>query len=106
MGFRRSAHPGQRRCSYCFPKRPPLPPKGSILPHGGYDEKGNGDLDSLIAECGGRSDVSYGSNIESSADPSRASEGGPGPASSLCITRGDDGPAPADEGRDEVCNEI
>ena len=35
------------------PKRPPLPPKGSILSHGGHDEKGGGDLDPLIAECGG-----------------------------------------------------
>ena len=39
-------------------------------------------------------------------DPSGASEGDPGPASSLYITRGDDGPASADEGRDDVCNEI
>ena len=82
------------------PKSPPLPPKGSILRHGVHDEKGNGDVDPLIAECGGGSDVNYDSIIESSADPSGASEGGPGPASSLCITRGDDGPAPADEGRD------
>ena len=59
-----------------------------------------------MAECGGGSDVNYDFNIESSADPSEASEGGPGPASSLCITKCDDGPAPADEGRDEVCNEI
>ena len=88
------------------PKRPPLPPKGSILPHGGHDEKGSGDLDPLTAECGGGSDDNYDSNIESSADLSEAREGDPGPASSLCITRGDDGPAPADEGRDDVCNEI
>ena len=88
------------------PKSPPLPPKCSILPQGGHDEKGSGDLDPLIAECGGGSDVNYDSNFESSADPSGASEGGPGPASSLCITRGDDGPAPADDGRDDVCNEI
>ena len=88
------------------PKRPPLPPKGSIRRHGGHDEKGNGDLDPLIAECGGGSNVNYDSNIESSTDLSGASEGGLGPASSLCITRGDDGSAPADKGRDDVCNEI
>ena len=57
-------------------------------------------------ECGGGSDVNYDSNIESSADPSGASEGGPGPDSSLYTTRGYDGPAPVDEGRDDVCNEI
>ena len=31
------------------PKRPPLPPKGTILPRGGHDGKGSGDLDPLIA---------------------------------------------------------
>ena len=97
---------GSRDVPTASPKRPPLPPKGSILSHGGHDEKGNGDLDPLIAECGGGSDVNYDSNIESSADPSGASEGGPGPASSLCTTRGDDGPARTDEGRDDVCSEI
>ena len=86
-------------------KWPPLPPKGSILPHGGHDKKSNGDLDPLIAECGGGGDVHYDFNIESFADPSGASKGDPGPASSLYITRGDDGPASADEGRDDVCNE-
>ena len=97
---------GNGDVSTASPKKPPLPPKGSILPHGGHDEEGSGDLDPLIAECGGGSDVNYDSNIESSADPSGASEGGPGPASSLCITRGDNGLAPADEVRDDVCNEI
>ena len=88
------------------PKRPPLPPKGSILPHRGLDEKGKDDLDPLIGECDGESDVNCDSNIESSADPSGANEGGSGPASSICITRGNDGPPLADEGRDDVCNEI
>ena len=95
---------GNRDVSTASPNRAPLPPKGSILPYGGHDEKSNGDLDPLIAGCGAGSDVNYDSNIGSSADPSGASEGGPGPASSLCITRGDDGPAPADEGSDDVCN--
>ena len=97
---------GNGDISTVSPKRSPLSPKGSILPHEGHDEKGNGDLDPLIAECGGGNDINYDSNIESSADPSGASEGGSGPASSLCITRGDDGPAPVNEGRDDVCNEI
>ena len=89
------------------PKRPPLSPKGSSLPHGGHAEKGNiDDLDPLIAECEGRGSVNCDSTIESSADPIGASEGDPGPASNLSITRGDDGPAPADESRDDVCNEI
>ena len=88
------------------PKRPPLPPKGSILPCGGHDEKGNGDLDPVISECGRGSDVNYDSNNESSEDPRGASEGGKGPASRLCITRRDDGPASAYEGRDDVCKEI
>ena len=89
------------------PERPPLPPKGFSLPHGRHDNKSNGDLDSLIEDCCGGSDVSYyDSNIESSADPNGASEGGPGPASNLCITRGDDGSAPVGKGRDDVCNEI
>ena len=103
MGFRRSSHPGD--VPTASPKRLPLSPKGSIIPHGGHDEKGNGDLDPLIAECGGGSNVNYDSNIESSADPNGVSEGGPGSVSSLCITRGHDGPAPADEGLD-VCNEM
>ena len=86
------------------PEKPLLPPKDSILPHGGHDDKGNGDLDPLIAECGGGSDVSYDSTIKSSADPIGASEGGPSPASNLYIARGNDGPGPADDGRDDVCN--
>ena len=48
--------------------------------------------------------MNYDSTIESSADPNWASEGGPGPARNLCITRGD-GLASADEGRDDVCSE-
>ena len=47
------------------PKRPPLPTKSFSLPHGSHDKKSNGDLDSLIEECGGGSDVNYDSNIES-----------------------------------------
>ena len=87
-------------------ERPPLPPKDFCLPHRGHDKKSNADLDPLIEECGGGSDVNYDSNIESSADPNGASEGGPGPASNVCITRGDDGPARVDKGRDDVCNEM
>ena len=86
------------------PERPPLFPKGSNLPHGGRDEKGNGGLDPLIGECGGGSDVNYDFTIGSFTDPNGASEGGPGLASNLSKTRGDDGPAPVDEGRDDVCN--
>ena len=83
-------------------ERPPLFPKSSSLPHGGHDGKGNGDLYPLIGECGGGSHVDHDSTFASSADPNRVSEGGPGPASNLCITRGDDGPGPAYEGRDDL----
>ena len=86
------------------PEKPLLPPKGSSFPHGGHDEKGNVDLDPLIKECGGGSDVSYDSTIESYADLNETSEGGPGSARNRCITRGSDGPAPADERRDGVFN--
>ena len=40
-------------------ERPPLPPKDFCLPHGGHDKRSNGDLDPLIEECGGGSDVNY-----------------------------------------------
>ena len=96
---------GNGKVPTAFLERPLLSPKSSSLPHGGHDEKDNGGLDPLIGKCSGGSDANYDSTIESSTDRNGASEGGPGLASNLCLTRGDNGSGPANEGRDDVCNE-